>query len=187
MTTSKPPRQVTSGIWNWKKWLPSCAEKNIVSMGEGNTSLIQSLNEKNVYYKLEFENPTGSFKDRGSTVEISFAKQDGYQKVICASTGNMGASVSAYAARAGIAATICVPHHVPENKLKQIQAYGAKLIQVKGDYQAALKRTWEIAAKDKKFMLTGDYPLRMEGQKTIAFEVVEQLRHQTGKIPDQII
>ncbi len=172
------------GIWKYHHWLPVPENGEIISLNEGSTTLLESAHAKGVHYKLEYENPTGSFKDRGSTVEISHAKNDHYQKVICASTGNMGASVSAYAARAGIEATICVPHHVPENKLKQIQSYGAKLIQVKGDYQAALKRTWEIAAKDKKHMLTGDYPLRMEGQKTIAFEVVEQLN---GKVPDQIL
>lgn len=172
------------GIWKYHHWLPVPENGEIITLNEGSTTLLESAHAKGVHYKLEYENPTGSFKDRGSTVEISHAKNDHYTKVICASTGNMGASVSAYAARAGIEATICVPHHVPENKLKQIVSYGAKLIQVKGDYQAALKRTWEIAAKDKKYMLTGDYPLRMEGQKTIAFEIVEQLN---GKIPDQIL
>ncbi len=172
------------GIWKYHSWLPIPENGEVVSMNEGNTTLLPSIHHPNMHYKLEYENPTGSFKDRGSAVEISHALADGFRKVICASTGNMGASVSAYAARAGIKATICVPHHVPENKLKQILAYGATLIKVKGDYQAALKKTWEIASKEKGYMLTGDYPLRMEGQKTIAFEIIEQL---SGKVPDQII
>lgn len=173
------------GIWKYSPFLPVPRGTNsIVSMNEGNTSLVESVHRQNVFFKLEYENPTGSFKDRGSTVEISHAKANGFKKVVCASTGNMGASVSAYAARAGIEATICVPRHVPENKMKQILAYGAKLIHVNGDYNEALKKTWEIASRQKGFMLTGDYPLRMEGQKTIAFEIVEQLH---GKVPDQII
>ncbi len=174
------------GIWNYSTYLPlpRGGVENIVSMNEGHTSLFESAHRKNVFFKLEYENPTGSFKDRGTTVEISHAKANGFKKVVCASTGNMGASVSAYAARAGIEATICVPRHVPENKMKQILAYGAKLIHVDGDYNEALKKTWEIASRNKGYMLTGDYPLRMEGQKTIAFELVEQLN---GKVPDQII
>ncbi len=173
------------GIWDYSSFLPVPKGKNsIISLHEGHTSLVESVYRKNLFYKLEYENPTGSFKDRGSTVEISHAKANGYKKVVCASTGNMGASISAYAARAGIEATICVPHHVPENKLKQIQAYGARLVHVNGDYNEALKKTWEIASKQKGYMLTGDYPLRMEGQKTIGFELVEQLN---GKVPDQII
>jgi threonine synthase len=173
-----------AGIWRWETFLPVPPTGKIVSMNEGNTSLIESVKRKNIFYKLEFENPTGSFKDRGSTVEISHALFNGYKKVVCASTGNMGASISAYAARAGIHATICIPHHVPLNKMRQIEAYGAKLVKVKGDYQDALKKTWEMNAHNPKIMLTGDYPLRMEGQKTIAFEIVEQLN---GKVPDQII
>lgn len=172
------------GIWKYHHWLPVPENGNIVSLKEGNTTLLESEKVKGLHYKLEYENPTGSFKDRGSTVEISHAHANRFKHVVCASTGNMGASISAYAARAGIQATICVPHHVPENKLKQIEAYGAKLVQVKGDYQAALKKTWEMAKDNHKLILTGDYPLRMEGQKTIGFEIVEQLN---GKVPDQII
>lgn len=173
------------GIWNYSTFLPVPKGKNvIVSLNEGHTSLVESAHHKGVFFKLEYENPTGSFKDRGSTVEISHALANGFKKVVCASTGNMGASVSAYAARAGMEATICVPHHVPVNKLKQIAAYGARLVHVNGDYNEALKKTWEIASRQKGFMLTGDYPLRMEGQKTIGFEIVEQLG---GKVPNQVI
>lgn len=171
------------GMWKYASFLP-VPTGQIVSLGEGDTSLVESARRKGIFYKLEYENPSGSFKDRGSTVEISHAKANGFNKVVCASTGNMGASIAAYAARAGIEATICVPHHVPENKLKQINAYGAKLVQVNGDYNDALKKTWEIASRSKGYMLTGDYPLRMEGQKTIGFEAVEQLGM---KSPDQLI
>jgi threonine synthase len=151
---------------NAKKW---------ISEQEGGTRLVQSLRKKNVFYKLEYENPTGSFKDRGSQVEISHAAANGVKHVVCASTGNMGASISAYGARAGIRVTIVVPRNTPINKLKQIKMYGAQLIQVPGDYSDALRKTWEMAAFDEKIMLCGDYPLRAQGQKTIAYEVVEQL------------
>ncbi|MFH0970380.1 MAG: threonine synthase [Candidatus Diapherotrites archaeon] len=171
-----------SSIWRFSYFLPT--PRKIISMNEGNTPLVASTKWKGVSYKIEYANPTGSFKDRGSTVEISHAISNGFRKVVCASTGNMGASISAYAARAGIHATICVPHHVPENKITQIKAYGAKLVRVQGDYNEALKKTWEIASTKKGYMLTGDYPLRMEGQKTIALELVEQMK---GKKIDQII
>lgn len=172
------------GIWRYRSFLPVPKTEKIISLNEGNTSLVPSRKKNNLFYKCEFENPTGSFKDRGSTVEISHAAANGFKKVVCASTGNMGASLAAYAARAKIEATIAVPHHVPENKLKQIKTYGAKLMKVNGDYTAALKKTWEMAEKDKRFMLTGDYPLRMEGQKTIGFEIADSLN---GKAPDQIV
>ncbi len=155
-----------------------------VSEQEGGTRLVQSLAKKNVWYKLEYENPTGSFKDRGSQVEISHAAANGVKHVVCASTGNMGASISAYAARAKIKTTIVVPRGTPQNKLKQIKMYGAQLIQVKGDYSDALKKTWEMQAHDPKIMLCGDYPLRAHGQKTIAYEIAEQLG---WKSPDNVI
>ncbi len=169
------------GIWEYSSYLP--VPQKIVSLDEGNTPLVVSEKRKNVYYKVEYTNPTGSFKDRGSTVEISHALSAGYTHVVCASTGNMGASVSAYAAKAGIRATICVPRHVPENKLKQIQSYGAQLVKVNGDYNEALKKTWSMASQQKKCMLTGDYPLRMEGQKTIGLEIIDQMK----KMPETII
>ncbi|QQR93121.1 MAG: threonine synthase [Candidatus Iainarchaeum archaeon] len=159
-------------------------KKKWVSMQEGGTRLVPSLAKENVLYKLEFENPTGSFKDRGSQVEISHAKANGVKDVVCASTGNMGASISAYGARAGINVTIVVPKGTPQNKLKQIKSYGADLVQVPGDYSAALKRTWEMVVHHPEVMLTGDYPLRAHGQKTIAYEITEQLG---WKAPDNII
>ncbi len=170
--------------WKYAPFLPLPSNGKIISMQEGGTTLLPSIGRKNTFFKLEYENPTGSFKDRGSTVEISHAHADAYKKVVCASTGNMGASIAAYAARAGIQATIFVPSHVPPNKLKQIKSYGAKLIHVKGSYADALHKTWEVANKDSGIMLTGDYPLRMEGQKTIGFEIVEQVK---GKRIDNVI
>lgn len=159
-------------------------KKNWVSMQEGGTRLVPSLQKENLLYKLEFENPTGSFKDRGSQVEISHAKANHVKDVVCASTGNMGASISAYGARAGINVTIVVPRGTPQNKLKQIKSYGAQLVQVPGDYSAALKRTWEMVVHHPHLMLCGDYPLRAHGQKTIAYELVEQLG---GRAPDNVI
>jgi threonine synthase len=170
--------------WKYAPFLPIVPKKFLVSMKEGGTTLLPGLKNQHVSYKLEFENPTGSFKDRGSTIEISHALANNYKQVICASTGNMGASIAAYAARANIPATIVVPRHVPENKIEQIEAYGAKLLKIKGDYTKALKKTWKMAEKNKKAMLTGDYPLRMQGQKTIAYEIAEQ---SGWKAPENVI
>lgn len=182
---SKPFRKEPISHLKYSSLLPLPPQKkDWISMQEGGTRLVQSLENKNVFYKLEFENPTGSFKDRGSQVEISHAKANKIKDVVCASTGNMGASISAYGARAGINVTIVVPKGTPQNKLKQIKSYGARLVQVHGDYSSALKRTWEMAAHHPEIMLTGDYPLRAHGQKTIAYELVEQAR---WRAPDNVI
>ncbi len=169
-----------SGYQNhWKYWM-FYPVKKIVSMDEGGTPLLKSkISEKigcDVFLKCENVSMTGSFKDRGSTIEISRAVELGIKKLSCATTGNMGASVSAYCARAGINASIYVPADTPASKLEHIKSYGAKVIAVKGTYETAAKR-----AEKSGTYLAGDYSFRKEGEKSIGFELCEQIK------PDYII
>ncbi len=143
-------------------------------MNEGGTPLIQSNDEKNFMFKYEGVNPTCSFKDRGSAVEISKAKEFGVKEVVCASTGNMGASVAAYCARAGIKATIYVPKFAPRPKVHQIKMMGARVMIVNGSYEDALNMTKKLNEK-RGIYLVGDYPYREEGEKSVTFEILDQL------------
>lgn len=161
--------------WKYRAFYPIEDESKIVSLGEGATPLISSRDYRNFLFKFEGANPTGSFKDRGSAVEISKALEFREREVLCASTGNMGASVAAYSARAGIKARIFVPSFAPKVKVKQMLAFGAKVKIVKGSYEKAVEKTRALRKK-KGYYLTGDYPFRTEGQKSIAFEIIEQLR-----------
>ncbi|NCN39000.1 MAG: threonine synthase [Candidatus Aenigmarchaeota archaeon CG_4_10_14_0_8_um_filter_37_24] len=160
---------------HWKYWMfYPVKSKNKVSMGEGGTPLIKSKLFDNVWFKYEGTNPTCSFKDRGSTIEVTKAVELGVKKVCCASTGNMGASVSAYCARAGIKCRIFLSGSACGNKVKQIQAHGAEIIQVKGDYMEALKECEDFAKKNRWYLM-GDYPYRGEGEKSVAFEIADQM------------
>lgn len=136
------------GIHHWKYWMfyPIRNMHQVVSLGEGGTPLLKSRQKKGYYYKFEGMNPTGSFKDRGTTIELTHAKDLGVKETACASTGNMGASVAAYSARAGLKCTIVVPDFAPEAKMAQIKSHGAKLLRVKGSYEKAFERVnslWE--------------------------------------------
>jgi threonine synthase len=150
-------------------------------MAEGGTPLLESksitknLGLSHLYFKYEGANPTGSFKDRGSTVEITNANEWHAKSVICASTGNMGASVAAYAAMAGIKCTILIPENIPHEKLAQIFAYGAKIIQLKTNLYHTVQRLSEIAASQFHYFLLGDYINRTEGEKSVGFEIIDQL------------
>lgn len=152
----------------------------LVSLNEGGTPLKKSkqigerLGLEKLYFKDETSNPTGGFKDRGTMVEITKAMEMGAKAVITASTGNMAASVAAYATQAGIPAYIVVPEGTPLGKLAQTLAYGARVIQVRGTYTECAKLTEEIAAK-YGFYLAGDYVFRGEGQKSQGYEIAEQL------------
>jgi threonine synthase len=164
--------------------------KKIVSMQEGGTPLIESLKIaqevgcEDLYFKYEGANPTGSFKDRGSTVEITRAIEQNVKKVICASTGNMGASVAAYAAMAGIDCTIFIPNNIPDAKIAQIYAYGAKIIQVDTNSYYTVQKLSEEAASQFGYFLLGDYIDRIEGEKSVGFEIIDQLE---WKPPDYVI
>ncbi len=161
----------------------------LVTLNEGGTPLHKSVNIqkklglKNLYIKNEGANPTGVFKDRGSLVELTKAREMKVKAVCCASTGNMAASVSAYAAVANLPCFVFVPEGTPIGKLSQTLSYGAKVIQVRGTYADCVKLC-EQTAKKFNYYLAGDYALRGEGQKSIAFEIIEQL---FWKVPDYVI
>lgn len=165
-------------------YLPVKDKKNIVTLSEGNTPLIRAYNleehlktQCEIYLKYEGLNPTGSFKDRGMTVAISKAKENGKKAVICASTGNTSASAAAYSAKAKISCTVLVPHNaVALGKLSQAVAYGAKIIAVEGNFDMALKMVREISEKYPITLVNSVNPDRIEGQKTAAFEICDELK-----------
>ncbi len=155
-------------------------------MSEGGTPLIRRRDVKEkVHLKLEGDNPTGSFKDRGTTVVISDAIAKGYRTVAVASTGNMGASVAAYCAYANLEARVFIPEDVPREKIAQIEAYGANLIRVDGPFSKAVERSIEEVERDQRHVYlasTGLNPLFLEGLKTVGFEIYESIG-----VPDRIV
>lgn len=168
--------------FNHSRYLKFYPVKNIISLQEGGTPLLRSKNiEKKfqldfeLYFKYEAENPSASFKDRGSSVEIAKALEFGAKKVICASTGNMGASVAAYSAVANLECTILVPKDTLSSKIQQILDYGAKVFKVNGDYTQAAKLAMKFHRK-KGFYLLGDYLYRREGTKSLGFELAEKIQ-----------
>lgn len=176
---------------SFSKYLPFLPIKNpnqLVALNESATPLVKSkylINQLGVdlYFKMESKNPTGSFKDRGSVVDISVAKEMKAQGVIVSSTGNMAASCSCYAAIAKMPCFVLIPENVPTAKLSQVIAFEGKIVQVKGNYNDAAKLAKAIAEKLGLF-LAGDYAFRVEGQKTAAFELMDQLLLQE---PDAIV
>ncbi len=174
---------------HWKYWafMPVKDLSKIITMGEGGTPLLENSrlwNKGRLLIKYEASNPTGSFKDRGSSLEITKALEFGKRKVALASTGNMGASVAAYAAYAGLECKVFVPDIVGREKLTQIRAYGAKTVLVEGDYSVAMKHAEDYVVSNTDSFLTGDYPWRSEGTKTLGFEIADQLY---WRIPDYVV
>jgi len=180
-------------LWNgviqkYKAFLPLEDERHIVSLNEGNTPLIRApyLEAKlggplKVYLKYEGLNPTGSFKDRGMTMAISKAKEAGAKAVICASTGNTAAAAAAYAARAGMEAFVLIPEgNVALGKLAASLLYGAKVIQVAGNFDEALCFVRQIAEEHPVTLVNSVNPYRIEGQTTAAYEVCDAL----GQAPE---
>ncbi len=157
-----------------------------VTLGEGNTPLLQAprLSERlgvELWLKWEGANPTGSFKDRGMSVAVTKAVEDGAHAVVCASTGNTAASCAAYAARAGLEAIIVVVGGgAASSKLVQVRAVGGRIVEVEGTFSDAYAHAEELAAEDGHVLVNSTNPYRIEGQKTAAFEIVEQL----GGLPD---
>ena len=158
----------------------------LISMGEGNTPLIKApelekITKANVYLKLEGCNPTGSFKDRGMVVAISGALKDNKEHIICASTGNTSASASAYGARYGLETLVIVPEsNIAKGKLSQALAYGARIFAIKGNFDDALELVRQTGQELDVEIVNSINPLRIEGQKTAAFEIIESL----GDSPD---
>ena len=154
--------------------------RKLVSLGEGGTPLLRSRNlEKSLgvklYFKLESANPTGSFKDRGSSVEVAKALESRKAKTVCASTGNMGASVAAYSAAAGLGCTVIVPRDAKKVKLQQILAYGSRVLIIPGTFNQAASLAEQVHKKKGHFLL-GDYLYRREGTKSVGFELAEQVQ-----------
>lgn len=174
-------------IHNYKEYLPVNEGTPELTLNEGNTPLIHLpyLSDKlniNLFAKFEGLNPTGSFKDRGMVMAVAKAKEEGKKIVICASTGNTSASAAAYAARAGLKAIVVIPEgKIALGKLAQAVMYGAEIVSIKGNFDEALNIVKKVAEKGKIALVNSVNPYRIEGQKTGAFEIVEQL---DGKAPD---
>jgi threonine synthase len=168
-------------IERFRDRLPFAPDDPVVSLEEGSTPLLFAprLSEvvgAEVHLKLEGLNPTGSFKDRGMTCAVSAAVREGAEAVICASTGNTAASLAAYAARAGIRGVVIVPEgKIAVGKLAQALMYGAKVISLNGNFDAALRLVREIAAEHPISLVNSVNDFRIEGQKTASFEIVEDL------------
>lgn len=193
MKTKKSQAKLKTSRWTgvinkYSKYLPVTKKTPVVTLNEGNTPLIQLVNlpkkiglASDIYVKFEGLNPTSSFKDRGMTLAISKAKEEGCKAVICASTGNTSASSAAYAARAGMDAIVIIPEgKIALGKLAQAMMHGAIVIEIEGNFDRALEIVREIGAKYKVAIVNSINPYRIEGQKTGAFEICEQL----GKAPD---
>jgi threonine synthase len=180
-----------SGVWRFGELVLPEAVDVAVSYPEGNTPLLQRavLSEwcgvEALWLKHEGQNPTGSFKDRGMTVAITQAKRLGARAVACASTGNTSASMAAYAAQAGIPALTLVPDgQVASGKLAQTLAYGARTLLVDGDFDTCLRLLREASAELGVYLLNSVNPFRLEGQKTIVFDLLQQL---VWRAPDWIV
>jgi threonine synthase len=170
-------------LWRYAERLPVPPR---VSMGEGDTPLVPAplLSERvgaEVWLKLEGANPTGSFKDRGMTVAVSAALEEGAEAVICASTGNTAASAAAYAARAGLRGAVIVPEgKIATGKLAQALMHGARVIALRGNFDEALSLVRELVERHPIALVNSVNEYRIEGQKTGAFEVCDEL----GEAPD---
>jgi len=173
-------------VEEYRDRLPVTDATPVVTLGEGGTPLLRSasLSEETgceVYLKYEGANPTGSFKDRGMTVAISRALERGAEAVVCASTGNTSASAAAYAARAGMTCGVIVPRgRVASGKLAQALVHGARILEIDGSFDEALTVVRELAEGRPVTLVNSVNPDRIEGQKTLAFEVCDAL----GRAPD---
>jgi threonine synthase len=172
-----------SGVWRYRELvLPSASDAEVVTHPEGNTPLLERerisawAGLSNLLIKHEGHNPTGSFKDRGMTVAMTQARRTGARAVACASTGNTSASLASYAAHAGIPALVFVPQgKVAPGKIAQTLAYGAKTLLVRGTFDTCLALAREASPALGIHLLNSVNPFRLEGQKTIVFELLEQL------------
>ncbi len=180
-----------SGVWRFRELLPVPESKQVITLREGNTPLYElpqssrSTGVSRLYAKHQGMNPTGSFKDAGMTVAATFARQAGYQWVACASTGNTSASMAAYAARGGMRSLVLVPEgKISWSKLSQALDYGALTCQLRTDFDGCLRLLQELVRRAPVYQLNSINPFRLEGQKTLALELLEQLDWQP---PDHII
>jgi threonine synthase len=187
---STAPEDV-SGVWRYRELLPRVEPLNIVTMSEGNTPVMllkrsaRALRLPHLLVKHQGMNPTGSFKDTGISAAISMAKAEGFSWVGCASTGNTSASVAAYAAHAEMKSIVFLPAgQVSSGKLAQALEYGATVVQLLTDFDGCLKLLHEVVQRFPAYLLNSVNPYRLEGQKTVAFELMEQLN---WSVPDHLI
>jgi threonine synthase len=187
---SREPRD-RSGVWRYRELLPFTVNAPLVTLGEGNTPLYEAPRAASycglAALKLKHQgcNPTGSFKDTGMTTAVTQAIILGARTVICASTGNTSASLAAYAARANLACAIVVPQgQVSSAKLAQSLDYGARVLEIEGNFDTAMSAVRELGEDDSIYLVNSINPFRIEGQKTVAAELLEQLDWQ---LPDHVV
>ena len=180
-----------SGVWRFREFLPFADDAPVVSLGEGNTPLYDAPRSADycrlpqLKLKHQGNNPTGSFKDTGMTTAVTQARKLGARMVVCASTGNTAASLAAYAARADLMCAIIVPGgQVSHAKLAQALDYGAKVVEIEGNFDSCMSAIRELSRDDSVYLVNSINPFRIEGQKTVAFELVEQLE---WRVPDHLI
>lgn len=181
-------KHYTGLIDRYRDRLPVSASTRVISLNEGNTPLIQLQNiprlagrDVELYVKFEGLNPTGSFKDRGMTMAVTKAVEEGSRAIICASTGNTSASAAAYAARAGIKAFVIIPEgKIALGKLAQTLMYDATIIQIRGNFDQGMNLVKEVAAHAPVTIVNSINPYRIDGQKTASFEIIDAL----GDAPD---
>ena len=175
-------------IERFREHLPVSGVTPVVSLGEGSTPLLhaQRLGDRlgvDLWLKWEASNPTASYKDRGMTVAVSKAVEDGARALVCASTGNTSASAAAYAARAGLRAIVLVTEGAARGKLIQARALGARVLAVRGSFDGALTAARQLGEQDGTVLVNSLNPNRVEGQKTAVFEIAEEL----GGAPDAFL
>lgn len=176
-------------IERYRQYLPVSEKTCVISLCEGSTPLVPAHNlsraihpKLEIHLKYEGLNPTGSFKDRGMTMAITKAVEEGFRAVMCASTGNTSASAAAYAARAGIRCAVLIPEgKIALGKLSQAMVHGAKVIQIRGNFDDALKLVIDICKQNPIALVNSVNPYRLQGQKTGAFEVIDDF---DGIAPD---
>lgn len=180
-----------SGVWRFREFLPFDDGAAVVSLGEGNTPLYEAPRSADycrlpqLKLKHQGNNPTGSFKDTGMTVAVTQARKLGARLVVCASTGNTAASLAAYAARADLLCAIIVPGgQVSHAKLAQALDYGAKVVEIEGNFDACMNAIRELSENNSVYLVNSINPFRIEGQKTVAFELAEQLE---WRAPDHLV
>ncbi len=178
----------TGLIDRYRAQLPVGTNTPAICLGEGNTPLIELRNiareqklDVQLFVKFEGLNPTGSFKDRGMTMAVTKAVEEGSRAIICASTGNTSAAAAAYAARAGVTAFVLIPEgKIAMGKLAQAMVHGAVVLQIQGNFDAGMKLVKDVAAHAPVTIVNSINPYRLQGQKTAAFEIIEAL----GRAPD---
>jgi len=179
------------GVWRYAAALPF---EDGVTLPEGGTPLHEvprlrdALGVRRLRVKHEGMNPTGSFKDRGMTVGVRVAREVGVDRLACASTGNTSAALSAYGARAGMEVLVLLPSgKVAAGKLAQASLHGARILEVDGNFDACLDIVQELAERGEVYLLNSLNPFRLEGQKTIGLEIIEEFREAYGTVPDRIV